>query len=257
MAASKEKKPINERFADARDKVVLGDSLIEGIGCLSEKTTHAVIKLYLEPDTAYHEQKVVGKMVADIRNEAGIFEIQTKNFGYMKKKLEKFLEIDSVTIVYPCIENKYIIYTNEKGEPIRRTRSPQKGRPLSVFYELYQIREFLNNENLRIMVFMLDADEYRLPAVQGKGRGRKVRAPKFDSVPTFLNETYILREPRDYLSLLPPLPDIFTRSDLAKAAKIDMTLAYGALTVLCDLGAVTPLGKEVRSYKYKISDEYK
>ena len=73
MANTKEKKPINERFADARDKVVLGDSLIEGIGCLSEKTTHAVIKLYLEPDTAYHEQKVVGKMVADIKNEAGIF----------------------------------------------------------------------------------------------------------------------------------------------------------------------------------------
>ena len=105
--------------------------------------------------------------------------------------------------------------------------------------------------------YVVDADEYRLPAVQGKGRGRKVRAPKFDSVPTFLNETYILREPRDYLSLLPPLPDIFTRSDLAKAAKIDMTLAYGALTVLCDLGALTPLGKEGRSYKYKISDEYK
>ena len=256
MANTKEKKPINERFADARDKVVLGDSLIEGIGCLSEKTIHAVLKLYLEPDTSYHEKNVVGKMVADIRNEAGIFEIQTKNFGYMKKKLERFLEIDSVTVVYPCIENKYIIYTNEKGEPTRRTRSPQKGRPLSVFYELYQIREFLCHENLRIMVFMLDADEYRLPIDKNK-RGRKNKAPKFDALPISLNETYILKEPRDYLSLLPPLPDVFTRQDLAKAAKIDATLSYGTLTVLSELGVVTPLGKEGRSYKYKISDQYK
>lgn len=243
---------IDERFSNARDSVVLGDTLIEGIGCLSEKTTHAVLKLYLEPDTSFHEQKVVGRMVADIRNEAGIFEVQTASFGRMKKKLEAFLEIDKVTIVYPCTNVKWIVWVDENGECVKRNKSTKKGSVLDVFYELYQIREFLLHKSLRIMVFMLDFDEYK--SLEIKGRGRRRGHKRFDRIPLELRDIYILKEPSDYLALLPPLEGEFTAAELARSIRMDRTRAYGIVSVLTALGVVAEVDKKGRSRIYRVID---
>ena len=53
-----------------------------GIGTLGEKSLHAALKLYYEPDSSRHEIPV-GQYVADIVNEEGIIEIQTKHLSSM------------------------------------------------------------------------------------------------------------------------------------------------------------------------------
>ncbi|MFR1214868.1 MAG: hypothetical protein ACLSCV_09370 [Acutalibacteraceae bacterium] len=77
------------------------------IGLLGEKVLHAGLKLYFEPNPDFHEVKING-FVADICNAKGIIEIQTRNLGKLKRKLEVFLEQMPVTIVYPIAHTKYL-----------------------------------------------------------------------------------------------------------------------------------------------------
>ena len=67
-----------------------------GIGTLGEKTLHAVLKHYFDPREEHHEIRV-GSYVADIRNEKGVFEIQTRGFDRLRGKLEVFLPEAPVT----------------------------------------------------------------------------------------------------------------------------------------------------------------
>ena len=98
-----------------------------GIGTLGERTLHAILKSYLEPDSAYHEQKV-GRYVADICRGEEIIEIQTRAFDKLKNKLGLFAKDYRVTVVYPIDVVKYLSWIHpETGEITSRRRSPKKG----------------------------------------------------------------------------------------------------------------------------------
>ena len=71
----------------------------QGIGTLSEKTVHAVMKNYYAPDTDMHEIPIEN-FVADIYNGQEIIEIQTRAFNKMRRKLDAFLPLYPVTIGY-------------------------------------------------------------------------------------------------------------------------------------------------------------
>ena len=60
------------------------------IGTLGEKSLHAVLKRYYEPDRSCHEIPV-GNYVADIVNQDGIFEIQTRGLSNLRPKLNELL----------------------------------------------------------------------------------------------------------------------------------------------------------------------
>ena len=89
-----------DRFILAREKVLSGEMGKNGIGTLGEKTLHAVIKNYLEPREELQEVRVNG-YVADICRENQIWEVQTRNFNTLRRKLEAFLPEYKVTVVYP------------------------------------------------------------------------------------------------------------------------------------------------------------
>ena len=97
----------DERFLAACDRIIHTEHIENGIGTLSEKTVHSVLKYYLEPDTSFHEVKT-GRYVADIRTPDGIYEIQTRQFNKLRNKLEAFLPEYSVTVVYPIPHIKYL-----------------------------------------------------------------------------------------------------------------------------------------------------
>ena len=88
------------RFEAARNKIMGADRVRQGIGTLSEKTVHAVLKNYYAPDADMHEIPLAG-FVADIFTGTEIIEIQTRAFNAMRKKLAAFLELYPVTVVYP------------------------------------------------------------------------------------------------------------------------------------------------------------
>lgn len=240
----------NERFEQARRKVIGEERKREGIGTLSEKTVHAVLKHYYAPDTAAQEIPV-GDFVADIRTEEGIIEIQTRSFDNMRKKLAAFLPLYPVTVVYPIPHIKWLRWIDEEtGEASPKRKSPKKGSPYLAFSELYKIRPFLTNENLRFRFDLIDMEEYRL--LNGWSRDKKKGSERFDRIPlTFVDEVRIDSRD-DYRKLLPEeLPESFTTKDLAKCAHITMRLSQITLLILSDLQIVERIGKQGRSYLYR------
>ena len=99
-------------FIAACEKAVKKEHSLKGIGTLKEKTLHAVLKNFYEPDTSCQEVKI-DKFVADIQRDGEVIEIQTRNFNSMRKKLDKFLELYPVTIVYPIVYTKRLYWIDE------------------------------------------------------------------------------------------------------------------------------------------------
>ena len=139
-----------ERFAYALEQVVGKDHVRDGIGTLSEKTVHAVLKYYYEQDQSHHEI-ILEKSVADIFTGSEVIEIQTRALYRLKPKLEKFLPLYPVTVVYPISYDKWVCWINEEtGEITQKRKSPKKGNPYLAFKELYTIRNFLQNPNFHV-----------------------------------------------------------------------------------------------------------
>ena len=98
--------PRTEEFIRCRDLVFDHNFLQHGIGSLSEKVQHAILKNYYCPNPSCQEINL-GRFVADIADQNGVIEIQTKGFGQMRKKLSFFLEHiisskDFVSVIFQC-----------------------------------------------------------------------------------------------------------------------------------------------------------
>ncbi len=246
-----------ERFYCSLDKVLNGEHEINGIGTYGEKTVHAVLKNYFEPYTDSHEQKV-GGFVADIVGEDGIIEIQTAGFEKLYKKLEAFLPVSRVTVVYPIPRNKWIIPIDpETGERGKRRKSPVTGEPLDIFPELYKIKPFLSHENFRLCIVMLDVEEYRVPPEKtGLRRGRRRGYVRYDRIPVELADEIYISGKNGWKYFIPDgLPEEFTSRDLGSAAGVGQKYGSFMLNILTAAGVVERTGKKGNSFLYRLSEE--
>lgn len=211
--------PDKRAFETAKRKIIGVDRQRFGIGTLSEKTVHAILKNYYEPDEDRHEIPIQN-YVADIYAEGEIIEIQTRQFDKMRGKLGAFLPLYPVTIVYPIPHEKWIIWIDEEsGTLSKRRKSPLKGNPYVIFPELYKIKMFLKDPNLRFRLVFLDMEEYKL--LNGWSKDRKKGASRYDRIPTELVREMEITCPQDFLQFVPlELEGTFTSRDFAKAAHI-------------------------------------
>lgn len=235
-----------KRFLAACEAVTGTQRENMGIGTLGEKTLHAVIKHYFEP-TGKRSEVPLGRFVADILLPERIVEIQTGVFGSLRKKLKEFLETDLVTIVYPIIQTKRLVWLDgETGKLIRKRKSSKSGSVYDVFKELYRIKDFLTHENLTLCLLLVDAEEYRYTST----RNRKGFA-SCDKIPTALRgEVYITKD--GYSRLVPEtLSERFTSADFGRCAKITRAAAQTGLNVLHHVGAVKRVGKDGNTYIYE------
>ena len=121
-----------ESFEYAKQKIIGLDRQRNGIGTLPEKTMHAIIKNYLEPNEDNHEIPLNG-YVADIYSNGNIIEVQTANFNKLRSKWSIFLNDYEVTVVYPIPYMKWLGWIDvETGEQGKLRKSPKKGTPYEV-----------------------------------------------------------------------------------------------------------------------------
>lgn len=221
-----------------------------GIGTLGEKTVHSVLKNYYCPDSANQEIKV-GSFVADIRTDDGIMEIQTRGFNKLRKKLAVFLQIAPVTIVYPVHNIKWIRWVNSHtGEISPPRKSPKPGSPYLIFQELFWIKDFLLDPNLRLKIVMMNLEEYRL--LNGWSKDKKKGSTRSDRIPTELVQEISISCPEDYRQLIPAgLPEKFTSLDFKKTSGLSRSASQTALNILLHVGIVDRIGKKGNSYLYK------
>lgn len=245
--------PDKDRFEEARRKVIGVDRQRLGIGTLSEKTVHAILKNYYEPDEDRQEIPIEN-YVADIYVDGEIIEIQTGQFNRMRDKLNIFLPLYPVTIVYPIPREKYLIWIDEvSGELSAPRKSPKRGNPYHAFPELYKIKMFLKSPNLRFKLALVDMEEYRL--LNGWSRDRKKGSVRFDRIPTQLVEEVGIDCMQDYLQFVPyELEEPFTAKEFARTVHITPKLAGVVLNLLYYVEAVERVGKKGNAYLYKAID---
>ena len=240
-------------FLRAQNAVLSSGILREGIGTLSERALHRILKLAIEPDEGCHEQKVLGS-VADIKNGQGITEIQTRAFEKMRPKLAKLLPHFPVCLVYPIAREKRLHWidpeTREMSEP---RKSPKKGKPSDAFFELYKIRSLLSHENLTVELLLLDMEEYRY---RGKTQRSRRGTERVERIPTRFCEQIVLSSREDYRIFVPKtLPTEFTAKQYAKAIGQKPRYAYLGLRILKDcFGLISHVRTEGREYIYKIEE---
>lgn len=242
-----------ESFERAKLKVLLKQNDPHGFGTLQEKTVHAVMKLYYEPDEDCHEVPVEG-FIADIYNKGHIIEIQNGNFGKLRPKLAAFLPLYPVTVVLPIPHFKWLIWMDEEsGALSEKHKSPVTGNAYHAFPELYKIKAFLKDPNLSFAFPLIDMDEYRL--LNGWSRNKKRGSSRYDRMPLSLFDEIRVERPEDFMQFVPiTLQEPFTITDFAKAAGIKRELAAEAVPILMYLDILKREGKRGREYLYRVEE---
>ena len=240
----------DERFGTVCREVIEESHEKKGIGTLNEKTLHAVLKNYIEPDRSRQEVPLLG-YVADIFDGERITEIQTRNFYGMKKKLAVFLDAYPVTVVYPVPRNKYICWIDPAtGEISDRRKSPKKPHLQEMAHELIHILPHLEHPNLTFRIMYVDVCDYRLKngwdETGKRGSERQERIPE-----GYAGDIYISCID-DYRIFIPEdLPEEFTLKEYRKCAGVTEKCARRMIYILMKLDLLTRPRKEGRAYIYR------
>ncbi len=220
-----------------------------GIGTLKEKTVHAILKNYYEPDKRKHEVRV-GRYIADIFTGTEIVEIQTRQLNKLREKLKVFLEDYPVTIVSAIYGKKWIYWVElETGKVSKGRVSPKHGSIFDAFYELYKIKPFLIIEGITIRIPVLTIREYK--CLDGWSKDRKKGATRLDRVPMGIEEEIVFQKAEDYAKLIPAeLEETFTCKEFAQCAGISLKQAQIVVPILSFVGSLKQSGKKGRAYLY-------
>lgn len=238
------------RFEEARMKVLSESVEAQGIGTLAEKALHKTLKLYIEPNSAKHEIEFFGS-VADVKNEEGIYEIQTRSYEKLAPKLEKLLDKSKVTVVCPLAHEKSVRWIDrESGAISTPHKSPKKENIYDAFKALFGIRSVIRNENLRVRVIYLRVEDFRYLCDWDKSRKRG--SVRMERMPLGAIYELDLKEPRDYALFIPEvLGEEFVASEFCSAIKRTPRFSYYVLKFLVACGALSESGKRGRAVLYK------
>ncbi len=144
------------------------------------------------------------------------------------------------------------MFDKKRGEPIRKRKSPKKGRIELIFHELIYIPDLLSNPNFSIEVIFTNEEELRRD--DGKGSWRRKRVSKIDRRIISIESTKSLLFPKDYLRLLPFKPtEEFSNRDLAKKLDLPIRLSRKMTYCLRSVDLIKIAGKRGNELIYKIN----
>ncbi len=226
------------------------------IGVLSEKMLHSTLKYYFCDNEHCHEVKYKG-FVADVIIEntdfCEIFEIQTRQTYRLCKKLKAFCNDARVNVVIPMFKEKIIEWYDANSGELKSIR--KSSRPKNIYHclaELYDLREFLLNENVYFILVLLNGREIRYYDAE-RSDGKKRTAKKINVIPEEIVEMKILTKRDDFFDMIPMgLNEKFTVSDFSKAVNIDQERARRCMLVMNKISLIENIGKNGRKKLCKI-----
>src|SRR5690349_16500563 len=177
------------------------------IGLLNEKPLHASLKQwYARPGDRF--EVPVDRFVVDIVRDDLLIEIQTRNFASINAKLCELTRSYEVRLVYPVIQEKWIVRSGNNGDVAVRRKSPKRGQLEDLFWELVSIPRLLSNPNFSLEVLMIRAEEVRRYA--GKQAWRRRGWVTEGSRLLEVLDQHLFWESSDWLKLLPDGLESFT-----------------------------------------------
>jgi len=222
---------------------------MSGIGLLNEKPLHASLKQWYARPGDQFEVPVDGFVIDIVRDEL-LIEIQTGNFSSIKSKLTRLSHSHQVRLIYPIVQEKWIVrLANGRGRSVRR-KSPKRGRLEDLFWELVSIPQLLSNPNFSLEVLMIRQEEVRRYDVKRKWRrkGWSIEGRKLLEVV----DQRSFQQSADWLRLLPEGLDSFTTSDLATGIATKRELAQKMAYCLREGRMIELIGRRGRSNLYRV-----
>ncbi len=219
------------------------------IGTLSEKPLHASLKKWYAGRGDRLEVSVDGYVIDLVRGDL-LIEIQTRNFGAIKRKLVDLTTRHKVRLVYPIAQQKWIVKLAKAGVgQASRRKSPKKGTPEQIFEELVAFPKLLSNPNFSLELLLVHEEEARRYDAK-RGWRRKGWVTQERRLLRVVDQRLILTPDDMRLQIPSELPEPFTTSDLAVALGRPRWLAQKMAYCLREMGAITPAGKRGRAMLY-------
>jgi hypothetical protein len=218
----------------------------------SESSLHLQLKEYYHQPgdkIEYH----VDKFIIDIVRKNYLIEVQTKNFSAIKKKLETLIRDYKVLLVFPIIQDKWILkFDLNNKKIIKRTLSPKHCNYYAIFEELIRIPDLICEPNLMIEALIIQANEIWVNDDRGswKRRGWSIK----DRNLIRILDQKLFSSPEHFLALLPSdLETPFTNNDLSKSIIISQRLASMMTYCLRKMNLLKIVGKKNRSNVFDFS----
>jgi len=184
------------------------------INTYNETHLHRTLKDLYSSNDAVQEISLEGS-ICDIYDSGRIIEIQTSKLSALKAKLEKLLPLYPIQIVYPIIQNAYILTLNEDGSERSCRKSPKHGNFYQIFRELLGIVHCLDNPNLTLRILYIDCEVIKIDDKKGRSRYKRPRI-----IDKKLLKIHREEEFHGIDSLIAPfiaeLPDVFISADVRK-----------------------------------------
>jgi hypothetical protein len=231
-------------------EVFLQNNQTTQIGTMREKSLHAKVKQwYAQPGDSV--EVPVDGFVIDIVRKEWLIEIQTRNFGQMKRKLLTLIEEHPVRLVYPIASEKWIVRVKADGHTqLSRRKSPKRGRLEHLFDELVSFPELVVHPNFELEVLFVRLEQ--ILCDDGKGSWRRKRWSIYDYRLLGVVERARLTSPADFVPLLTDaLPRPFTNQELATTLKLTRRLAQKMTYCLRRMGIISVVGKKGRAFLYE------
>lgn len=221
-----------------------------GIGLLNEKPLHASLKEWYALPGDRFEVPVDGFVIDIVRDDL-LIEIQTGNFASIKAKLTNLVRSHRVRLIYPIVQEKWIVRSATRGgnEVIRR-KSPKQGRIEDLFWELVSIPHLLLNPNFSFEVLMIRGEEVRRYS-DVKRRVRRGWLLEGRRLLDVLDQRSFAQS-RDWLHFLPDGLESFTTSDLAERMNTGRELAQKIAYCLREARMIELIGKRGRANLYRL-----
>jgi len=224
---------------------------MSGIGLLNEKPLHASLKQwYARPGDRF--EVPVDRFVVDIVRDDLLIEIQTRNFASINAKLRELTRSYAVRLVYPVIEEKWIVRAADDGGINLRRKSPKRGRLEDLFWELVSIPQLLSNPNFSLEVLMIRAEEVRRYDAKRKRWRRKGWVIEGRRLVNVLDRRLFVKS-ADWLAFVPDGLQSFTTKDLATVKDTNRELAQKMAYCLRQARMIELIGRQGRANLYRVA----
>lgn len=222
------------------------------IGLLNEKPLHASLKQwYARPGDRF--EVAVDGFVIDIVRDDLLIEIQTRNFASINSKLCKLTRSYEVRLVYPVVQEKWIVRsTNDDGGVVVRRKSPKRGRLEDLFWELVSIPQLLCNPNFSLEVLLIRAEEMR--RYEGKRKRWRTKGWVIEGRRLLdVMDRHLFGKSADWLAFVPDGLQSFTTKDLAVVCDTRRELAQKMAYCLRQSRMIELIGKQGRNNLYRVA----
>lgn len=215
---------------------------------MGETTLHQQLKQIYAAQGGRTEANLDGYWI-DVQTPDLLIEIQTRNFGSLRPKLDALLSNHKIRLVYAVAQEKWLVKQDRDGELLERRRSPRRGRIEYLFQQLVYLPAYLQHPNFSLEVLLIQEEELRRD--DGRGSWRRGGWSICDRRVLSILDRRLFEQPTDFLSLLPDsLSEPFSTRELAACASIPQRLAYQMIYTFRQLELIVQTGQRGRTRLY-------